>query len=1025
MIDNPNNNDDQAQDFLDLEGVEVDNVAEPVVDEGVGKPKNLEDAPVEEQVEDKAPEELEEPEVPVEEPVVDDTIEEIEPEIEVKAPAGTDPADRTTDLSRSGSKFMTSEEDEFLPLGDEANTPTKQEEMNHSQTFAEGLWGGVVGASQVSGDIARGAIKGVANGEISRGLLQGAAKGVAETAQFITFVGDNLRKIDPLTHLGDIIGISDPVKREELFNQSEEAFKQIDEIIEGALPTDSTVGNITSSVAQLGVGIFGAGKFRKGWEAIAKGPKVLSNLTEGGLAMMLGMDDAEKNLSNIIQEHPETANWFNGMLAIQDDDGYGTKKFKQFAEGAVGVGAAELLIKAMPMIAKLAPFGWKTTDKGVAMKTAGDQLVDYSKFLPKKQAKELESFVGNSASLKDISLGTKEMVIDTYRAYLVSASLPLQVVGGLTQVALRVSDTAFARGVTKLDKVVGGKILGGKPGVQAGELMANIQGMKDGFFQSGKAVKDVWRTGDSAFEGIMRGEVSARGAGAHQLKLDPSLKVSKLIDGIATLPNVIYKAIGVVDEMATYTGFSGAVRSLSWRKSAEKLGIKDVTRENYHLVLKEQQRMLKNPKEIIESGISTEAGKIAQKIGLKESPGEFAQKLNDIRNTIPLGRIYVPIFKTIGNLTRQGFERFPGSGLMFKGPAEKFAKGGADRAEVVGSMMTGLSVMSSFTILYESGTLNGAGEFGKWGTQNAAGFIPYSFNLEGQNISYNNLDVVGVMYKTMADFMGAIDVLSTIVDDEDQDLVDAITGASLYMGRAFANNAYGQSMIEFVDLLGEGSEKTVGKTARRELNDIIANLAVPNIVSRFSQAFDPYQREADTLLEKIMKRVPGLSLYLPIKYDVYGRDMENSREGVIGALNPLPATSKTAAKFDDFIVENGINVTPLYKTQTFDTVKMDMRKHPEVFSALNKTIGELKIGGKTMSETLEDLVTGERYLSKRFRDDLPENQAKKVQGVVSKFRRQGKAQLLRENEEFRLLVRNEKRLVEKDRRDAERIKRGG
>lgn len=114
-------------------------------------------------------------------------------------------------------------------------------------------------------------------------------------------------------------------------------------------PRETVTGSIVEGIAQLGVGLVGAGKFTTLPKAVvaAKGGKVLNAMAKGAVADTLAFDGNDKRLSNLIEEFPSLANPVTEFLAAKDDDPEMLGRVKNALEGLVIGPVADLLLMTL------------------------------------------------------------------------------------------------------------------------------------------------------------------------------------------------------------------------------------------------------------------------------------------------------------------------------------------------------------------------------------------------------------------------------------------------------------------------------------------------------------------------------------------------------------------------------------------------------------------------------------------------------------------------------------------------------
>lgn len=883
------------------------------------------------------------------------------------------------------------EVDSFLGLDveNEAKDSIGDQAWDAVKSVGASLWGAIESASQISGDVTRGAIK-------------GAAGGVAETTEFIGWVGHNLDKIDPLTHLSDIIGIGDPAGREKIFEEAHNSFKQIDTSLDTALPT-GTAGDVTETLARFGVGLFGAGKFKAGITALTGNPALIGSATKGAIASMLGIDEQQKGIADLIESYPALKNPLTKFLSKGGEDEYALNKIKSFTDGIVGNAAAEWIGKGLQTVAKLAPFGWT---KEATLRTARDEALEkLLPQLPKQVQQGFREAIEADPSLKDIAKGTHDAITMQYQSFLTTASHGLNILGNTSMATVRLAEKAIGRGVTILDDAVGGKILGGKPGVQAGEAMAKFDGMMQSLNQSFQMAGKALKTGQSAFGPTQKFD-APKELGAATFKADPNSKLGMFAEYWGKIVNPNFRVLGATDEFFRGLNYYGELHSLATKEAALK-GLTGPALQAEKLSILQGQR----PELLAQ--LQAAAGKEALRSTYARDPGWFAKGINQLRSHIPFGRVGVPFFNLIGNITKEGLERLPLTGPMFKEMRSAWAEGGVARADAIAKYTVGAAVALMYEGLASDGKIIADPEPGTWDVENATGRQPFSVNIGGKYIPLDQFDVLGQVLKTYGGLRQAAAKMVELYGDDDHDAMEAIGAGTMLIAKSFANNAWGESLISLFSTLGKGDAEKAGERVSNNIDKMLKDLTVPMVVQRTAQALDPYVRDAQGYLELLQKSIPGLSENLRIKYDVYGRELQPGRQGLGDVLNPARGSVVVDEKFDTFIRDKGFDIRMPTKQQSFDGIDVDLRKYPEVYTRMMELTGEVKSpkhGNKTLSETLSGLVAGEKFRSKKFLAAGDDEQERVVRAVINDYRELARTKIIRENEEFRIMIQNEKKL---------------
>lgn len=319
-------------------------------------------------------------------------------------------------------------------------------------------------------------------------------------------------------------------------------------------------------------------------------------------------------------------------------------------------------------------------------------------------------------------------------------------------------------------------------------------------------------------------------------------------------------------------------------------------------------------------------------------PGATAQRLQQFLQEakigdFPAGRIVVPFFNVINNITKYAAARTPGLALI--NPRSKtfqdlFSNDPARRQMVMGKWATGGSIMGTAAWLNMNGVCTGRlSDNPKLRAQmEAQGKKPFSCVVtmadgSARAVQYNRLDPVGM---TMGIAATTAEVMHYVTDEEEREMIGiaAVSAVLPYMeeksyfsGMADFMNAlmpqYGdddarvEAMSRYVQgvaasapgaLLGPAAPGTPlsGFVTREIAGDSTRRTTNPD---KFRVEKDAWgddvlvpngtaYRTWEGIVKKIMSRTPGLSDNLPARKGLWGQDqvMENGVMGD-GVLSPL------------------------------------------------------------------------------------------------------------------------------------------
>ena len=371
----------------------------------------------------------------------------------------------------------------------------------------------------------------------------------------------------------------------------------------------------------------------------------------------------------------------------------------------------------------------------------------------------------------------------------------------------------------------------------------------------------------------------------------------------------------------------------------------------------------------------------------------FQQKLdavnqslsNTIQNSTAL-KILMPFYKTPVNIFKDAFVT-RGVGLP-KEMLEAFGSKDPERiATAVSHLTSACFIWSMAYELVQSGKITGQEQGTKLqaSAKLANGIQPNSYiDNDGRYWSLNLLEPYGSM-------LGFLATAAEIADRE---------GVELFS-------------MDGTDVLFEGLMQTVvDKTFVKGLADVLLSIQrgntagtlsqipisfIPGILRDLGQMTDPIKRAAPDFYSKAWNRTP-LKDDLAPKIDWFtGMPEEYSHGGGIGAF--LDAANISHEKFDAVFYELSRLSGSDEPSDTVAGVKLDPYQNAEY----RRVIGTTEINGKTMYQTLEEIINSDAYQNDIINNpdpspyELDPNRQDRLNKVIKAFKDRGKEIFIKEN----------------------------
>ena len=267
--------------------------------------------------------------------------------------------------------------------------------------------------------------------------------------------------------------------------------------------------------------------------------------------------------------------------------------------------------------------------------------------------------------------------------------------------------------------------------------------------------------------------------------------------------------------------------------------------------------------------------------------------------------------RTPWNLVKHGLSYVPGPGYFIR-PGEtksvlKFTEEGAlasvseevvkmSKEEAVSRQIVGLGAATIIGGMASQGLITGSypsspSERARWQEN---GIPPFSIKVGDKWVSYQRADPISTVFGLTADFFEFM----RYAKEQGYSLTGPKVSRDAYIdeaGKHFiqamkANILQKTFMEGFADTLELMTNPTPGglETYFEQLGQRV----VPVMAKDVAKMADPYEREADGVLEKIQSRIPGLRQMLPQKFGQYGAPKETPLVG-LGLEIPAEAMEQT------------------------------------------------------------------------------------------------------------------------------------
>lgn len=534
------------------------------------------------------------------------------------------------------------------------------------------------------------------------------------------------------------------------------------------------------------------------------------------------------------------------------------------------------------------------------------------------------------------------------------------------------------------------RLRGQGDGVAEGEATvmayAAVSGLKDAFRLAYKSIK----TGETG-GALGKTELARSGAiSSEAFKIGGETGLGKAVDFIGAAFRVPGRALGASDEF---------FKSIGYRMELHAQALRQATHEgNKGRALAERmQDLIDNPPEHIKIG----AADAALYSTFTNQLGDFGKGVSRIKNIdspINLSFVVLPFLKTPMNIAKYSFERSPVAPLMAQWRAD-VAAGGARKDVALARMATGTAITAIAGDFAASGVISGAGpkEPGKREALMRQGWQPYSIKVGDRWYSYNRMDPFGMTMGAAADFQEFMS-RGEMDPEEADEAQEIMAGILTVVSSATVSKTYLRGVADFMEMMSDPS-----RYSEAYIRNFVASF-IPSILGVGEGIGDPIQREANSPMEAIIAKLPGLSERLTPKRDLWGEVKTNESGFGVGydIVAPIATKGVKESTIDAELVRLGAGVERIGKKTNFDGVAVNLKNWPEVYDEYVKLAGnELKhpAFGLGAKDYLDAVVSGNHPISNAYRvmsDGDDGRKANFIKSTVSDFRELAQRQILQD-----------------------------
>jgi hypothetical protein len=567
------------------------------------------------------------------------------------------------------------------------------------------------------------------------------------------------------------------------------------------------------------------------------------------------------------------------------------------------------------------------------------------------------------------------------------------------------------------------------------EAFYQYRGLMHGIGDAISLARRAMDEGDSLFDPttlVTEKASRTRVFGAEQMGAESDTLRGSIINGLGTLAGIPSRLLVGQDEFFKVLNYRARIYAQARREAADigadAKGTQDLIEARLAAAFDEN------------TGLPVDEGALgfARNITFTDQFGDgwlsqMGEAVQAAKARAPGLMVIMPFVRVPTNVLREGLTYTPGLNLIQKEFREEIMAGGERSARAMARLSASVAVGALFYDLAMEGRITGSGPIdpktrGGWAS---FGWAPNSIMVpDGQGglkaIDYSRLDPYALPLSLMASFVEISQELAS--DTSPAKLQDAFLATVLGMAQAFASRTYATGIIQFADILRGG-----GGMAEAAINSLAGTL-MPAAARDASVALygNNTMRQANTILDALKART-ALAGEVDARYSALGepRTMPAGFMGPIqgfipdqlsGVLSPVALRRSSG---EDRVAKELLRLQMQHYSSfqpppwNPEGTGIDLRDYHipgrgTAYGRLQALVGEVEIGGRTLRDRLDDLISSPRY--ERLTDgtaDVDGSRLQAVQAIMQTYRRAAMRELRKEMPEVDDAIR-ERRAQQRD-----------
>ena len=263
--------------------------------------------------------------------------------------------------------------------------------------------------------------------------------------------------------------------------------------------------------------------------------------------------------------------------------------------------------------------------------------------------------------------------------------------------------------------------------------------------------------------------------------------------------------------------------------------------------------------------------------------GKFGQSLQNQLSEpyFKVFRFIAPFIRTPVNIVKYAGERTP-LGFIFKRYKDAIEAGGAEADIAKAKIAFTGGVMSVLGLYASQGLITGRGpeDVRERAVLRETGWQEYSIKVGDEYISYQRFEPFGILLGLTADFVTASQMIGDNVlvsegeeqKSKDTELQEELSKVGAYLIASFADNITNKTYLRGVSdvIKAIDDPERYGPTY---LNNFLSS-PIPNVSGYIRRMDDPYVRDVRGLTDALMNKIPGISVNLPTRRNIFGEPIK-------------------------------------------------------------------------------------------------------------------------------------------------------